>query len=110
MIKAWRDATNETTTRTLWSAAMRLEAVHKGASAETVRKNPRIRQIMHRAFIHGEPVWMAADEVAFVSKELDKKRHPTPAEEIRAARALWYTHGPGRSGGDARRRRHRRRR
>lgn len=99
-IRAWRDATSDTTTWALWSHAVVLAAIRKGADPEVIRKTERIRSAMSRAFKYGEPVWMAADEVAFLAKELKKGPPRSAREELRSAVAV-YTR-PGR---DARRRR-----
>lgn len=73
-ISAWREATKDTTSYRIWKHAVTLAAVRKGADGELIRKNERIREILHRAFNYGEPVWMAADEVAFVAKAIAKPR------------------------------------
>lgn len=97
---AWKDATNATTTWLLWASAVESAAIKKGADPYVVRETPRIRQIMNRAFNHGEPVWMAADEVAFVAKAAKKPRMLEPREELRRAVAAYYVHGPGRASRD----------
>lgn len=104
-IAAWRDATNETAPYILWSNAVETAAIRKGADGDTVRKNARIRSVLSRAYNHGEPVWMAADEVAFLAKEAKRPRVLSPGEELRQARALWFTHGPGKARDRRRRRR-----
>ena len=85
--RAWRDATKDTTTKRIWASQVRLAAILKGASASAL-ESARVQQILSRAFTHGEPVWMAADEVAFVAKESSKKLAPTVLDEIRSARAI----------------------
>lgn len=92
---AWKDATNATTTWLLWSSAVESAAIRKGASSDVIRKTERIRKIMSRAFNHGEPVWMAADEVALVAKAEAGPRPRSPREELRRAVAAYYVHGPG---------------
>ena len=88
-IAAWKDATKDTTTRTLWSAAVRTSATRKGAPAEAF-KTERVRQILHRAFTHGEPVWMAAEEIAFVAKAMARPLMPEPRETLRRAVGARY--------------------
>ena len=89
-IAAWKDATKDTTTRTLWAAAVRTSATRKGAPSEAF-KTERVRQIMHRAFTHGEPVYMAAEEIAFVAKAMARPRMAEPREAVRRAVAARYT-------------------
>lgn len=93
-VTAAREATNATTPWTIWSHATELTAIRKGADANIVRKSTRIRAILARAFRMGEPVWMAADEVALVAKA-EAKPVRSPRQELRSAVAAYYTR-PGR--------------
>jgi hypothetical protein len=72
LIRAWRDATRETTTFLLWRDAVITAAVAKGADGDAARavgaevgRGCARLQVRYRV---GEPVWMAADEVAFIAK------------------------------------------
>lgn len=82
-LEAWREATGPTAPRLHWTYATELMAIRRGADADVIRRSARIRSILTRAYNHGEPVWMAADEVTLVAKA-EAKPQRSVSEELRA--------------------------
>lgn len=62
------NGTNETTPWHIWLHEVTMAAVAKGGNAETAREDDMLKrlQLWYRS---GESVWMAADSLAFVSKQ-----------------------------------------
>lgn len=91
-VEGYRTATTETTPTHQWKSMVQETATVRGVSPEML-KHPRIRSAIHRAGVHGEPVWMIVDEVVFLSRQLPIAERPGPREEIRRAVAARYTRG-----------------
>lgn len=62
--------TNETTPYLIWLHEATLAAIRKGADAEVVRAVAG--EFAPTWYQAGEPIWMAADSLAFVAKQRAK--------------------------------------
>src|SRR5690606_16525517 len=64
-------STNETCPIHIWKHEVQVAALALGGDAETMRESD-INEMVVRWYEAGEPVWMAADSLAFVSKQRAK--------------------------------------
>lgn len=79
-------STIETTPRHIWMHEVELAAIALGSNCELAR-DEHVRARLNRAYVAGEPVWMAAEELAMrtrMVREDERKSTVGTVEEFRS--------------------------
>jgi hypothetical protein len=84
MINMTNTSTNETCPRHIWQHEVSTLAIRAGADADIVRE--LIKDVGVRWYNAGEPVWMAAHDIAVIAKR--RKVERSAVREVDALRSI----------------------